>query len=207
MHIVRAVRSITPSCCSIASSNDNVVSDGIIVFGGISVVDAINFGGFQQPVRQFRSSKRCTGVGGEEGVAVPAARTKIRPFSKCRIAIPDERLGDRRNGQGGSSIVTGVPSARGLHGGPAHSARCPACPCNRRSPEQSDLLGQSAPTDDVAPATTTARSTLSEALAISLAMTVRRSESMPKPLGRQKILQRFSGQLGWGQTYGTVEPQ
>ena len=57
-----------------------VVSDGIAVFGGISVVDAINFGGLQQPVAQFRGSKRCTGVGGEEGVASPGGEHQDPAF-------------------------------------------------------------------------------------------------------------------------------
>ena len=79
-----------------------VVPDGIVVFGGISVVDAINFGGFQQPVSaQFRGSKGCTGVGGEEGVAGPSREDQDSTFFKVsNRAISDERLGDRRNGQG-----------------------------------------------------------------------------------------------------------
>ena len=79
-----------------------VVPDGIVVFGGISVVDAINFGGLQQPVSaQFRGSKGCTGVGGEEGVAGPSREDQDSAFFKVsNRAISDERLGDRRNGQG-----------------------------------------------------------------------------------------------------------
>ena len=60
-----------------------VVPDGIVVFGGISVVDAINFGGLQQPVSaQFRGSKGCTGVGGKKWIARTGCQHQDSTFFK-----------------------------------------------------------------------------------------------------------------------------
>ena len=120
-----------------------VVPDGIVVFSGISVVDTINFGGLNNRSTQFRGSKGCTGVGGKKGLPVPAAgpRSGLSEVSNRTFLMN----GSATEGMAKAAINRdGCPICSRASRKTAHSA-CPACPCNRQSPEQSDLAGPKYP--------------------------------------------------------------